>query len=215
MKSLQQHIAESKALHQNVNIKEKLIVNKDYKNTIYDINDFIDNDKFVMTSFTYYFDRPNSNKDDRSYYRFYPIKTRDPQIIPSENTSNNRDGVHLCLKPLKGIGLSSSIKFHVTPDNGALYYHHKIHGVKWSHFYIVLNPKNKNIINFIDYVTDDDVKFTISQICEQLNIEFVEDNDSTGIYKEKFHYNVNYPSSKNPSLKYNELKQIITDEILI
>ena len=31
MKSLTQHIAESKALHQNVNIEEKLIVNKDYK----------------------------------------------------------------------------------------------------------------------------------------------------------------------------------------
>ena len=42
-----------KSLHQH--ITEKLIINKDYKNTIYDINDFIDNDKFVMTSFTYYF----------------------------------------------------------------------------------------------------------------------------------------------------------------
>ena len=31
MKSLTQHIAESKALHQNVNIEEKLVVNKDYK----------------------------------------------------------------------------------------------------------------------------------------------------------------------------------------
>lgn len=203
MKSLQQHIT------------EKLVINKDYKTTTYDINDFIDNDKFVMMSFTYYFDHPNSNKiDDRSYYRFYPIKTRDPNIIPSENTSDNKDGVHLCLKPLKGIGISSSIKFHVTPDNGALYYHHKIQGAKWSHFYIVLNPKNKDIINFIDYITDD-MKLTISQICEQLNIEFVEDNDSTGIYEEKFHYNANYPSSKNPSLKYKELKQIINDEILI
>ena len=201
-----------KSLHQH--ITEKLIINKDYKNTIYDINDFIDNDKFVMTSFTYYFDSSNSNKDDSSYYRFYPIKTRDPKIIPSENTSDNKDGVHLCLKPLKGIGLSSSIKFHVTPDNGALYYHHKIHGVKWSHFYIVLNPKNKNIINFIDYITDD-MKLTISQICERLNVEYIENHDSTGIYKEKFHYNANYPSSKNPSLKYNELKQIIKDEILI
>lgn len=31
MKSLIQHIVESKTLHQNVNIEEKLIVNKDYK----------------------------------------------------------------------------------------------------------------------------------------------------------------------------------------
>ena len=31
MQSLSEYIAESKALHQNVNIEEKLIVNKDYK----------------------------------------------------------------------------------------------------------------------------------------------------------------------------------------
>lgn len=197
MKSLQQHIT------------EKLVINKNYKTTIYDINDFIDNNKFVMMSFTYYFDRPNSNKDDRSYYQFYPIKTRDPKIIPSENTSDNKDDVHLCLKPLKGIGVTSSQIFHTTPDNGALYYYHKILGGNWSHFYIVLNPKNKDIIKFIDYVTDD-VKLTISQICERLNIEFVEDNDSTGIYEEKFHYSTN-----SASLKYNELKQIIKDEITI
>ena len=194
MKSLQQHIA------------EKLIINKNYKTNIYDINDFIDNNKFVMISFTYYFDRPNSNKDDRSYYRFYPIKTRDPKIVSKDNIND----VHLCLKPLKGIGVTSSQIFHVTPDNGALCYYHKRPGGKWSHFYVVLNPKNKDIINFIDYVDVDIVKLTISQICERLNIEFVEDNDSTGIYEEKFHYSTN-----SASLKYNELKQIIKDEITI
>lgn len=194
MKSLQQHIT------------EKLIVNKDYKTTIYDINDFIDNNKFVMISFTYYFDSYNSNKDDRSYYRFYPIKTRDAKIV----STDNKDDIHLCLKPLKGIGVTSSQIFHTTPDNGALYYYHKIKGGNWSHFYIVLNPKNKDIINFLTYVTGDDVKLTISQICERLNIEFVEDNDSTGIYEEKFYYNEN-----NVSIKYKELKQIIKDEITI
>ena len=206
MKSLQQHIAESKALHQNVNITEKLIINKNYKTNIYDINDFIDNNKFVMISFTYYFDSYNSNKDDRSYYRFYPIKTRDAKIV----STDNKDDVHLCLKPLKGIGVTSSQIFHTTPDNGALYYYHKIPGGNWSHFYVVLNPKNKDIINFIDYVAVDDVKLTIPQICERLNVEFVEDNDSTGIYEEKFHYSTN-----SASLKYNELKQIIKDEITI
>jgi len=195
MKSLQQHIT------------EKLIVNKNYKANTYDINDFIDNDKFVMISFTYYFNSPNSYKiDDRSYYRFYPIKTSDGKIISADETGD----VHLRLKPLKGIGVSSSVIFHTTPDNGALYYHHKIQGANWSHFYIVLNPKNKDIINFIDYVSADVVKLTIPQICERLNIEFVENNDSTGIYKEKFHYNTN-----SPSLKNNELKQIIKNEITI
>lgn len=199
MKSLIQHIT------------EKLIINKNYKTTIYDINDFIDNDKFVMLSFTYYFDHPGSNKiDDRSYYRFYPIKTRDAKIIPSENTSDNKDGVHLCLKPLKGLGVSSSVIFHTTPDNGALYYHHKIQGANYSHFYIVLNPKNNDIINFIDYVSADVVKLTIPQICERLNVEFVEDNDSTGIYEKKFYYNMNVLG-----IKYRELKQIIKDEITI
>ena len=193
MKSLQQHIT------------EKLIVNKNYKANTYDINDFIDNDKFVMLSFTYYFDHPNSNKiDDHSYYKCYPIKTRDGNIVSKDDI----DGVHLCLKPLKGPGISSSVIFHTTPDNGALYYHHKIQGANWSHFYIVLNPRNKDIINFIDYVTADDVRLTIPQICERLNIEFDEDDDSTRIYKVKFHYNA-------ASLKYNDLIRIIKNEITI
>ena len=57
MQSLSEYIAESKALHQNVNIEEKLIVNKDYDpdnndeiiNTIKDIlhSDEQDNDTFI------------------------------------------------------------------------------------------------------------------------------------------------------------------------
>ena len=43
MKTLTEHIAESKTLHQNVNITEKLLINKDFKGKDNDLDSFLDN----------------------------------------------------------------------------------------------------------------------------------------------------------------------------
>lgn len=83
MKSLRQYIAESKALHQNVNIDEKLVINKNYKiynyhpknkdellnvikehydNDIYNLND-IDVSKITDFSELFVGDENTGNKD--------------------------------------------------------------------------------------------------------------------------------------------------------
>lgn len=175
-----------KSLHQH--IEERLIVNKNYKGTSYNINDFSTDGLFVV-KFMY----KSYGVSDRDNYLYFDYM----RINRVRDNENNVFDVNITSKIN---GRTYNNKYTVTDDMSVMYNHFT--ALNNNIYTLIINPNNMKIIDCIDSIMNDlNTKYTYYQICDLLNLNSKEIDDL--VPNEKYSVSTSYE-------ELNMIKKIMT-----